>query len=71
MLVSFVLGNWNFGVTAIVRGGIGGKWRIQTKCLHKEEFRDLYTLSKRLLCAWHVARMEDTKNTYKIFLGET
>jgi hypothetical protein len=57
------------------REEVTGDWRR----LHNEELHNLYTLptvrkaieSRRLRWTWHVARMDDMRNTYKILAEKT
>jgi transcription termination factor 2 len=56
------------------RDEVTGEWRK----LHNEELRDLYCLpsiiriirSRRMRWAGHVARMEEKRNTCKLFVGK-
>jgi hypothetical protein len=55
------------------KDGLTGGWRK----LHNEELHDLYTSqsiiriikSKRMRWAWHVERMGEKRNVYKILVG--
>jgi hypothetical protein len=56
------------------RDEVTGGWRK----LHNEELHNLYSSpsiirmikSRRMICAGHIARMEEKRNAYRIFVGK-